>query len=79
MLSSPVFSKRDATIITVLLVIGFAMTIESHHHIRIVAAPEWVDVAPLAANTVQFGPSGDPVNAATFEPAFAPSDTGRSE
>jgi hypothetical protein len=73
------FSKRDAAIIAVLLVTGVAMTIESHHHIRIVAAPESADVASLPASTMQFGPSGEPVNAASFEPAFAPADTGRSE
>ena len=76
---SNAFSKRDAAIIAVLLVTGVAMTIESHHHIRIVAAPESADVAPLAANTVQFGPSGEPVSAASFEPAFAPADTRPSE
>jgi hypothetical protein len=76
---SNAFSKRDAAIIAVLLVTGVAMTIESHHHIRIVAAPEPVDVAPLAANSVQFGSSGESVNAASFEPAFAPTDSGRSE
>ena len=74
---SNAFSKRDAAIIAVLLVTGVAMTIESHHHIWIVAAPESADVAPLAA--VQFGPSGEPVNAASFEPAFAPADTRPSE
>ena len=74
---SNAFSKRDAAIIAVLLVTGVAMTIESHHHIWIVAGPESVDVAPLAANTMQFAPSGEPVTAASFEPAFA--DTSRSE
>jgi hypothetical protein len=76
---SNAFSKRDAAIIAVLLVTGVAMTIESHHHIRIVAAPESADVAPLAANTMQFGPSGEPVNAASFEPALAPVATSPSE
>ena len=64
MLSSPIFSKRDATIIAILLFIGIAMTIESHHHIRILAPTESTDLVQPSAE-----PTLAPASVAAFEPA----------
>ena len=70
---SNAFSKRDATIIAVLLVAGVALTIESHHHVWIIAPAVSADTATFAAGAgnIQLSASSEPVNASTFEPAFA--------
>jgi hypothetical protein len=63
MLSHPIFSKRDAAIIALLVLCGAAIMIEAHHRILIVAPGSAAD-------------SIDHPDESTFAPA--PADTPRA-